>query len=393
METPHVALGSVIRLRKEFFEIDDLQSYKRCRVQLHAAGVVLRDEIPGSLIKTKRQQKCKAGDFLVAEIDAKHGGYGIVPDQLEGAVVSSHYFLFEINETVIDRGYLALFLKTQEFLDQVVAQGSTNYAAIRPTHVLEYTIPLPTLAEQQRIVARVDEITTKLSEAYLLHNQVSWNIPRLLSGFIDARFAEIEDAWPRASIAELGGWVTSGPRGWGDFYDPNGKRRLVRVENVTNLNLNLSKAVRVAVPPTAGDLERSRVRKGDVLVTITGAIGRVGVVEKFDLPCHVSQHVAIIRLSEKINSYYLFWFLQSSVFGLVQTEGQTYGATKPGIGLNSLRRLQVPVPNLETQLKVVARLNEFQNNIRIVQVMINKITQVLDALLPAILNQAFQGSL
>jgi type I restriction enzyme, S subunit len=69
-----VSLGEFIRHRKEFIEIDDLRSYQRCRAQLHARGVVLRDAVSGAEIKTKRQQVCRAGDFLVAEIDAKLGG-------------------------------------------------------------------------------------------------------------------------------------------------------------------------------------------------------------------------------------------------------------------------------------------------------------------------------
>lgn len=47
---------------------------------LHAKGIVLRDELPGALIKIKSQQVCRSGEFLVAEIDAKVGGFGIVPD-------------------------------------------------------------------------------------------------------------------------------------------------------------------------------------------------------------------------------------------------------------------------------------------------------------------------
>lgn len=84
---PLVKLGDVIAHRKEFIIIDELTSYKRCRVQLHARGIVLRDIIFGSEIRTKRQQECRSGEFLVAEIDAKVGGYGIVPPDLEGAII------------------------------------------------------------------------------------------------------------------------------------------------------------------------------------------------------------------------------------------------------------------------------------------------------------------
>src|SRR3990170_4383502 len=94
---PIVYLEKLLIHRKEFIEIGDLENYKRCRVQLHAQGIILRDIVPGAEIKTKKQQVCKADDFLVAEIDAKVGGFGIVPEELDGAIVSSHYFLFEID--------------------------------------------------------------------------------------------------------------------------------------------------------------------------------------------------------------------------------------------------------------------------------------------------------
>ena len=86
---PTVRLAEVLRHRKEFITIDDLTNYRRPRVQLHAQGIVLRDDVPGALIKTKAQQVCRTGEFLVAEIDAKVGGFGIVPKTLDGSIVSS----------------------------------------------------------------------------------------------------------------------------------------------------------------------------------------------------------------------------------------------------------------------------------------------------------------
>ena len=160
-----VKLGEVISHRKEFVRIDDFRTYKRCRVQLHAKGIVLRDLVTGSELKTKEQQICRPGDFLVAEIDAKVGGYGIVPDGLEGAIVSGHYFLFEVDRNRLDRNFLGYFIKTSDFFEQVSARGTTNYAAIRPSHVLEYQIPLPPLEEQRRIVAKMDELAAKIAEA------------------------------------------------------------------------------------------------------------------------------------------------------------------------------------------------------------------------------------
>jgi len=163
MSWRNVKLSEVLTHRKEFITIDDSVEYKRCRVQVNRRGVILRDNIKGFLINTKKQQVCKAGDFLVAEIDAKVGGYGFVPDELEGAIVSSHYFLFEIDETKMLKDYLALIIKTDILQEQILSKGSTNYAAIRPSHVLNFDIPLPNIDEQIKLVKRLN----KVSERYL----------------------------------------------------------------------------------------------------------------------------------------------------------------------------------------------------------------------------------
>lgn len=201
-----VPLDRLIQHRKEFIRIDDLQIYKRCRVQVDAKGIVLRDSVYGSEVKTKKQQVCHAGDFLVAEIDAKMGGYGIVPEDLEGAIVSSHYFLYTIDEGKLDRKFLDFFIRTSTFRDQVAAQGSTNYAEIRPDNVLEYQIPLPPSEEQQRIVGRIEELVAKVEEARGVRSQaikaeeslIRTSIREALSRFpISGHFGNILTGKPR----------------------------------------------------------------------------------------------------------------------------------------------------------------------------------------------------
>jgi type I restriction enzyme, S subunit len=196
---PFVPLGRFVTHRKTFIEIDDLETYNRCRVQSHARGVVLRDSLPGAEVKTKRQQICRENDLLVAEIDAKVGGYGIVPPELDGAIVSSHYFLFAINAAELNIRYLDYYLRTAQFFEQVRAKGSTNYAAIRPIDVLGYLIPLPPLDEQRRIVARIEELSGKIEAIRGLRREVSEEGNALLRSII----AQPRDTRPLTPMNEL----------------------------------------------------------------------------------------------------------------------------------------------------------------------------------------------
>jgi type I restriction enzyme S subunit len=158
-EWKEIELGEVLSHRKDSIIIEDDKKYRRVKVQLHAKGIVPRDEVFGRDIKTKKQFPIKANDLLVAEIDAKIGGYGVVSKSLAGAIVSSHYFLYEVDTSQIDLRYLELWLRTPTPLDQLkrYVKGALNYAAVRPYHFPKLKINLlASLEEQRRIVSRVD---------------------------------------------------------------------------------------------------------------------------------------------------------------------------------------------------------------------------------------------
>jgi len=106
VQLPLVLFSDFVKLRKHFITVLESQSYDRVTVQFHTKGIIKRDTILGSQIKTKKQQVIRAYDLLVAEIDAKLGGFGIVPPELDGSIVSSHYFAYEVDTAIIDLDYL-----------------------------------------------------------------------------------------------------------------------------------------------------------------------------------------------------------------------------------------------------------------------------------------------
>lgn len=164
MKFPHVMLGEILHQRKQYIIIDDELEYKLCRVQTNQRGIVLRSIMKGADIKTKKQQVCKMNDLLVAEIDAKVGGYGIVPVELDGAIVSNHYYLFELDESVILIDFMNIILSTNIIQRQIKPVGSTNYAAIKSTDFLSYRIPLPSLSDQIEYTRKYSVIMHQIQE-------------------------------------------------------------------------------------------------------------------------------------------------------------------------------------------------------------------------------------
>lgn len=394
---PLVALGEVVRHRKEFIQIDDLASYKRCRVKLHAQGIVLRDTVPGAEIKTKKQQVCRAGEFLVAEIDAKVGGFGIVPGVLDGAIVSSHYFLFMINEAGLDHRFLEFFSRTPAFRDQVTAQGSTNYAAVRPAEILGYQVPLPPLPEQRRIVARIEALAAKIEEARALRQQAADESRQLME-------AEEWKVWPDEHIA------TAVPLESVTTYLARGRQSqqgesnlfLIKTQHV-QMGKYIPTMMRLANEAAAKVAPDALVRPDDILIACSaaGCLGRVAYVEAMSRPASTDTHVAIARANvAMVLPRYLYAYLRGA-HGQVQLRSREKGDwTREKIGfrftelnLADLRRVPVPVPSLPDQHRIVAYLDGLQAKVDALMQLQSETAAELDALLPAILDKAFKGEL
>jgi hypothetical protein len=114
-------------------------------------------------------------------MDARFGGYGIIPPELNNSIVSSHYFLYSINDKVLNRKYLEYFSQTIWFHSQVESKGSTNYAGIRPNQVLGYKIPIPPINEQNRIVAFLEKVN-QIRQSYKAQEaELSVLMPSLLN--------------------------------------------------------------------------------------------------------------------------------------------------------------------------------------------------------------------
>lgn len=390
MQIPIVKFADFLRHRKEFIRIDDFKKYTRARVQLHWRGIVLRDQVEGAAIKTKDQQVARTGELLVAEIDAKVGGIGIVPAELDGAVVSSHYFLFEIDEKNCLRKWLDYFVRSGALEDQVAARGSTNYAAIRPKHVLNFEMPLPLIDKQRRIVARIEELSAKIEEARESRKQATVEVEALLTTARRTTISKctgetvaLEDAC--AAIIDN---LHSNPR-----LSETGIA-CVRSPDVGYGTLNLGTALRTNEEEYCRRTVRGEPRADDiVLVREGGGTGKCAVVQpgqRFSL----GQRVMMLR--PKVQRILPRFFLHQLLSPLVQEDQiarLSKGSASPHLNIGALKRFNLKLPPLSEQRRIVAYLDDLQAKVDTVEKLQEESEAELNALMPSILSRAFSGDL
>ena len=385
-----VGLGEVVTHRKEFIRIDDLARYKRCRVQLHAKGVVLRDEVEGAVIKTKTQQVCKMNEFLVAEIDAKVGGFGMVPPDLDGAVVSNHYFLFVPHPDKLLPEFLDYYSRTSAFRDQVTARGSTNYAAIRPAHVLGYSIPLPPLSEQRRIVDRIEFLSSKVSEAHAVRNRASSEIELFRrTGFRTIiQSAKGETVQLETICSNIIDCLHSNP-----IYSDSGIPTL-RSPDVGWGKLFLDSAKRTSVEEFERRSRRGALEPGDIIVVREGGgTGKAGMIEEGQ-KASLGQRVMQLRPDkDKVLPRFLLFQWLSPRIQQEQIAPCMKGSASPHLNIGAIRHFSFLLPSLDEQGRVVTEIERMLARVDALGQAQSHTDTALSALIPSILDRAFPGAL
>jgi type I restriction enzyme S subunit len=385
---PLASMGSFLRLRKEFFVIDDVEEYQLVTVQLHARGIKERNRVVGADIKTKRQQRIKAGDLLVAEIDAKVGGYGIVPDEYAGAIVSSHYFLYEIDRDIVEPQFLEYYLKSGYPEDDVqqFVKGSVNYAAIRSQHFPQLEIPLPPLGEQQRIVARIEALTGKVNEAIAMLSAAIHETEAVVASESNSIFSQTTATSPTLPIGKVFTYRNELIRPRDGSHGPIRFVGLQHVEPHTGRCIGEDWLI-------AEELKGRKFKfsPGEILYGyLRPYLNKVWVADR-DGICSVDQYVLRPK-PDTVDTHYLAHFMRSPIFLKQAIEG-THSLQLPRLGTKLLEAIAIPLPVMTEQHRIVERLNHLQARVADLGQLQAGMQAKLEALLPSVLDRAFKGEL
>ena len=165
---------------------------------------------------------------------------------------------------------------------------------------------------------------------------------------------ELPVGWEWVRLGALTSLVTSGSRSWKDFYAQEGAT-FIRSQDIKYDRLEFAERAFVKLPAGAEGV-RTQVQLRDLLVTITGAnVGKAAAVLEEMPEAYVSQHVALIRMLEVRLVDYLHLWLVSEHEGRKLLLASSYGA-KPGLNLQNINHLLVPLPPLAQQSRIVTRV-------------------------------------
>ncbi|OBG87864.1 hypothetical protein A5699_18510 [Mycobacterium sp. E802] len=162
-------------------------------------------------------------------------------------------------------------------------------------------------------------------------------------------FSSIPSHWSTTKLKWSTSLVTSGSRGWAQYYAEEGDY-FVRIGNLSRGALGFDDSdIHYVQVPAGAEGARTMTRNGDLLFSITAYLGSVAVVDSGHAGAYVSQHIALTRLNDhQLNPWYAGYVALSDT-GQRQLSEQAYGGTKIQLSLDDIRSLVLPLPDVAEQ--------------------------------------------
>lgn len=167
---PMTPIGYIIQKCSKSIIIEDDKCYKQITLKTNGGGAVLRDIKQGKDIGTKKQYVVSAGQFIMSKIDARNGAFGVICDNLDGAVVTADFPVFDVVKEKVIPEYLSLISTTAPFVRfaQSCSKGTTNRQRIDVNLFLSQKIPLPSLVKQEEMISLYND---SIGQAEVLEKQ------------------------------------------------------------------------------------------------------------------------------------------------------------------------------------------------------------------------------
>jgi len=286
----------------------------------------------------------------------------------------------------LNQDFLFCYLQLVEEDISALGIGST-FTAISRKHLENLEIPLPPLSEQKRIVEKIEKLFAKIDEAERLRAETLAASAALLPSALHKVFSRAKkENWPTKKLGEIAETKMGGtPRTTHKEFWDNGNIIWITPEDMKKDMINFIRDSRRKI--TTLGLEKSSAKlfpKDTVFVSTTATIGKIGIAER-EISAN-QQITGIICKASMMPKFLAYYFLYLGENGLKMIGGQLVATH---INQTNFRKLEIPLPPLSKQKKIVAYLDALSQKSRELQKIQQQTAADFSALRQSILAQAF----
>ncbi len=167
---------------------------------------------------------------------------------------------------------------------------------------------------------------------------------------------ELPRGWEWVRVWDVAQLITSGSRDWAKYYSENGAI-FVTMSNLSRGSYNLRMdTIRYVLPPVDGEGSRTKLEESDLLISITGDVGNLGLVPANFGEAYINQHTCLLRFMPNCRSRY-FPELMRSPLAKEQFDAPQRGI-KNSFRLGDVGEMIIPLPPLPEQHRIVAKVDQ-----------------------------------
>jgi type I restriction enzyme S subunit len=332
----------------------------------------------------------RSNDIMITAIGTIGNSYVVRENDRFYFKDASVLWLKQVSE--VSSQYINYWIKSPLFFEQLDRGNGATVDTLTIEKLQNLKVNLPTKAEQQRIVAKLDEAFEAIASAKEKAGQNLLNARALFDSYLDDVFSHKSKDWPFSLLGDayrIGSskrvyerdWTSSGV----PFY---GGKEIVKLAKygVTDSASFISEekyaeyALRYEMPCT-----------GDILMTARGTIGVGYIVRPEDRFYYKDGNVISLRAKLPSNPKFLLYAFKSH--DVRDQLIQLVGATVTHLPIEKAQALKIAMPNLDTQNKAVAQLEMLEINAKELESLYQQKINALDELKQSLLHQAFSGEL
>lgn len=279
-----------------------------------------------------------------------------------------------------------LYYQLQYLRKKIQEKGSgTTFKEISGKVLGETDIVVPSLEEQSRIVAHIEELFSELDKAVDTLKTTKEQLEVYRQAVLKDAFSDFEK---KDSIRNLTMVVTSGSRDWAKYYSNSGAL-FVRIGNLTHSGIDIDfRDIQHITPPDNAEGVRTRLQPNDVLVSITADLGSIGFVSEKVEEAYINQHIALVRFQNPVQGRFMAWYLRSE-YGQKDLLKNKRGGGKLGLGLDDIRDTPVPIVSDLVAQKTVDEIEERLSVCDSIEKTVDATLAQADAMRQSILKQMF----
>jgi type I restriction enzyme S subunit len=288
----------------------------------------------------------------------------------------------------INGDYLAVMMRAvNDELKSRVGTAGNSAGKLETDEWSSVEIPVPSPAEQRRLVARIEALTSRLEQAGQVRQAALAEAESAQAALVDAVFAERNGDWNEATVKQLCGQPQYG-------YTESASHEQVgplflRITDIQDGNVNWE-----TVPFCVCDEPaKYRLNDGDIVFARTGATTGKSYLVRNPPEAVFASYLIRIRPGERVLPEYVWWYFQSSGYWASVFTGIDEG-NRPNMNGSKLAALHIPFPISEDeQRRIVARLDALAAKHAQLRRLQTETGAELAAFTPALLAKAFCGEL